>query len=732
MRTSKPPERCDTADEGRRDARDDDPGRPASRSGLTLLSPIESVPGVGPRRGAAFRALGVASVAHLIDHIPFRHEREEAEGEIAALPLGSVGTARGTVSAARAVRSGRKRFEAVLIDDSGRLDLVWFNQPYLAGRIVPGMTLRVQGKAQKFGPGGSGRQMVNPRWEPLPDEPGGDVEAKASRVRPVYPASEALTSGQIDAVIGGCLDAVLPLLEDHLPPDFRRSRELPSLRDAYRMLHRPEHDDEPAEARRRLAFDELLMVQLAVSQRRARLRASSHAPRLRWDERIDARIRGRLPFDLTEGQEAVVRDLVADLTRDEPANRLIQGDVGSGKTAVALFAMLMAVASGKQAALLAPTEVLAEQHLGVISGVLAGADVRVELLTGSMPPADRDAVAARVRQGDADLVIGTHALLSGGVSFADLAVAVVDEQHRFGVHQRAALRTKAGREGGVPHTLVMTATPIPRTLAMTVFGDLDVSVLRGRPGVRVDVATDWIEPRAADAAWTAIRDAASRDERSFVVFPAIAEGDAEALRSVEWAMNALAEPTAGPLRGLRLEAMHGRLSKAERDQTMRRFRSGEAEVLISTTVIEVGVDVPEATLMVIDHAERFGLAQLHQLRGRVGRGEKPGRCILIGEASTEEAAARLRAVRDTADGFALAEADLALRGPGEVAGSQQSGLLGFRHATFPRDTDLLEMARRDAQDWVARSPELARDEERLLRSRLRKRVGSGGEVADVG
>jgi ATP-dependent DNA helicase RecG len=718
--------------------------------GLSLTTPVEKLPGVGPKRGLALRALGVRALAHLIDHLPFRHEREESESPIGDLVPGQLGAARGEVTACRVVRSGRPRFEAVLVDHTGRLDLVFFNQAYLAQRIVPGLRLLVQGKAQRFGPGGSGVRMTNPAWELLPERH--EPAARGEKLRPVYPASEEISSKVIGSIIESVLDEALPLLEDHFDATELSELDMPTLPEAYRMMHRPADDSEPIAARRRLAYDELYFEQLAVARRRAELRASFTAPALPVDDAIDRRIRARFPFVFTEGQEAAIADLRADLAKTEPANRLIQGDVGSGKTAVALYAMLTAVAGGKQAAMLAPTEVLAEQHFAVISELLAGSRTKVELLTGSLAPADRARAAERVAAGEADIVIGTHALLSGDVAFDALAVAVIDEQHRFGVHQRAALKGKAAADGTVPHVIVMTATPIPRTLAMTVYGDLDVSVLAGRPGQRGAVETEWVEPAGAGRAWELVRAAASRGERSYIVLPAIddggsnplfaaqgekpphggfGEGDAgggQRLRSVAWAMEELGS---GPLSGLRLGAMHGRLARAERDAVMARFREGDIDVLVATTIVEVGVDVPEATVMVIDHAERFGIAQLHQIRGRVGRGDAPGRCVLIGDPVTPGAAERLRAVAETTDGFVLAEADLSQRGPGEMVGSRQSGLVAFRVASLPKDMELLSLARRRAGERIARSPALDEAGEALLRRRLDKRVGPGDGSVDV-
>jgi len=701
---------------------------PRTKPTITLLSPIEDVPSVGPRRGEAFRRLGIPSVAHLLFHLPHRHEREEAEAPIKELVAGAVVTARGEVTATDMIPRGRKpRFRAVLADHTGRLDLIWFHGGYLRDKIHPGMRLLVQGKAKRHPSAGhndNALQLINPKWEPLPDTD--DPPAIAdTRLRPVYPASEELTPVMIESAISAILEPALTLIEDHLPPHFRKERELPELADAYRMMHHPSSADEVVQARRRLAYDELLMLQLGVHMRRAHLRQTMHAPALNWTEEIEERILSRIPFTLTRGQRRVIDDLIADLTKPTPANRLIQGDVGSGKTVVALYAMLLAVASGKQAALLAPTELLAEQHAQSIAALLEGSKVSVELLTGSLPPAERSAALGRIERGDANLIIGTHAVLTESTQFADLAVAVIDEQHRFGVRQRATLREKSGDDASMPHTIVMTATPIPRTLSLTIFGDLDVSTIPDLPPGRQPITTRVLAERDASVAYEALRKRIDRGEQGYIVVPAV---DAEELKNVRTTLEKLEK---GALKGKRLAAVHGRLKREARDAIMALFRAGQIDALIATTVIEVGVDVPNSTIMIVEHADRFGLAQLHQLRGRVGRGGAESECFLIGEPSTSYADSRLTALASTTDGFTLAERDFEIRGPGEIFGSRQSGLPPFRVADLTRDLDLLGMARRDAAAWIDRSATLGAPTEELLKRRLLKAYGVELGLGDV-
>jgi ATP-dependent DNA helicase RecG len=688
---------------------------------ISLTTPLHEVRGITERQAEMMRALGVTNVGKLVAYLPMRHEKHEAESTIGELAPGHIISARGEITATRPVRSGRRpRFEAVLVDETGRLDLVWFNGLYMADRIKPGMRLRVQGKAQRRGPG---LQVVNPTHEVLTEtrvEPG----LRDERVRAVYPATEDFSSRDIERVVAKVLPLALPLIEDHFPEAFRVARNLPTLADSYRMQHAPATLDESLQSRRRLAYDELLMLQLGVHMKRAHLRGTLKAPPLKHNTAIDAHIRARFPFVLTPGQEEVIAEIAKDLASPTPTNRLIQGDVGSGKTLVALYAMLMAVADRRQASLMAPTELLAEQHFASISRILAGS---------------RESIIARLSSGEVDILVGTHALLTETVKFASLAVAIIDEQHRFGVHQRATLREKSSDASTTPHVLVMTATPIPRTLAITLLGDLDVSTIRGLPPGRRPITTR-VAP--SDSRGDVYDDLAARidaGEQAYIVAPAIEPGAEEEsldgvraggpLRDVR---TIAAELESGRLAGKRLAVLHGRLSRATREAVMERFRQGSIDCLVATTVIEVGVDVPNATVMVVEQADRFGLAQLHQLRGRVGRGSKDSICYLIADPVTPEGQQRLLVMETVNDGFVLAEKDLEIRGPGEVFGARQSGLPPFRVADLMRDRELLALARRDAAEWIARSPTLATPEEALIRRRLLKAYGAHLGLADVG
>ncbi len=655
---------------------------------ITLTTPADQLPMVQVRDHLGLRTLGLTNVGRLIAHLPMRHEHEAAEDSIDQLPAGRIVTARGVVTDTRVSTFGRRpKFEARIEDDSGFVKCVWFNQTYLHRKIHPEMTVRVQGKGKRIE---GGLQISNPLWENL-DE-GREPAKRSERLRPVYPATEGLDERRLGRIIESVLDAGLPLIEDHLADEFRRERELVSLREAHRMMHQPASEDEVAMARRRLAFDELLFMQLAVQVRRRALRGVGLAAALPTNDAIAARVRARMPFELTPGQKEAAAEIAGDLATDVPACRLIQGDVGSGKTAVALGAMLTAIAHGHQTALLAPTELLAEQHFAGIAEILRDSQVDMALVTGSATPGERAVVRERLATGAVDLAIGTHALLGESVRFKSLAVVVIDEQHRFGVAQRAALSARRDANTIAPHTLVMTATPIPRTLAMSVYGDLDISTIRGLPPGRTAIKTTRVSVPMREQVYAHLAQRVGAGEQAYVVAPAIDGGDSETGAPMDLARTLEQLKQSAP--AARVATLHGRMSREEREPVMAAFRAGNIDVLAATTVIEVGVDVPNATLMVIEHAERFGLAQLHQLRGRVGRGEKASSCVLIAEATTAEAEQRLRAMAETTDGFVLAERDLAIRGPGEMAGSQQAGASALKLADLERDIELLNMARR--------------------------------------
>ena len=699
----------------------------SSAQPLDIHASVDSIPGVGPAMTAGLGRLGIRDVGDLLDHVPMRYEHERAEATIEQLESSLPGdddtanvSVRGEIAAIRLVPGRRPRIEATLEDETGSIRLAWFNAAWLLRKLHPGTALVVEGRAKRWK---GYLQLANPRWQ-LAEE---RDDAREDRLRPVYPASEDLPSTRIEAVVATALDLVLPHMTDPLPSELRHRRALPDIASAYDQVHRPDSLDAAAGGRRRLAFDELLLLQLGVMMKRRHLRSTLHASPLELDADVDRRIRSRIPFTLTPDQDRVCAEIAADLGSERPMNRLLEGDVGSGKTAVAVYAMLLAAARGHQAALVAPTSILAEQHHSSITRLLAGADVEVGLLTGSTPARDRRRIIERLGSGELELLVGTHALLSDDVVFRSLGLSIIDEQHRFGVEQRSRLR-RVDDAGRVPHLLVMTATPIPRTLSLTIFGDLDVSTIRERPPGRSATVTRVVPPSRSDDVYGYLADRVRAGEQGFVVVPAIEESDT-GLADVEGHKKTLER---GPLRDCRLAVLHGRQPIDQRDSIMEAFRAGEIDVLVATVVIEVGVDVPNATVMVVEHAERFGLAQLHQLRGRVGRGAKRGVCAFIGEPATEDGERRLEAIAESDDGFRIAELDLEIRGPGELFGARQSGAAPFRVANLVSDLDLLRLARSDAAAWIDRDPALLGPDATLLRRRLLATYGESLGLGDVG
>ncbi len=703
----------------------------ADASRGVLAAPIESIAGVTALRARAFHGLEIRSVGDLLEHFPFRVEAEQGEDSIAAhitaleeKPDAEKSThlaIRATVVASRSTFGKLPRIEATLDDGSGTARLVFFNMPWMKGKLHPGRQGIAEGKA-KLERGYL--ELVNPKWTEFVT--GAAPTARAERLRAVYPSTEALPSRVIEQTVTRVLEAACAAKPEFLPQEFLIERGLVGIKRAYRSMHVPEDEGAFAAARTRLAYDELLTLQLAVALKR-RMRHAQGAPALPLSSAIQGEIFARFPYSFTDDQNTAFQEIAADLALTRPMNRLLQGDVGAGKTAVALASMLVAVSNRHQAAMMAPTELLAEQHFASISRLLAGTNVRVGLLTGSLPAAERALVRDLVDAGTMDIVVGTHALLTGDVKFHALAIAVVDEQHRFGVAQRAELRGKAPL-GQTPHMLVMTATPIPRTLSLSVYGDLDVSTIRHLPKDRAPIHTRVLSAVRSDEAYKYARERIERGDQAFIVVPAVEESEL-GLKDVTSHLAAL---ESGPLHGTRLAAMHGRLKREEREAIMDRFRAGEIDAIVATVVIEVGVDVPNATIMVIEHADRFGLAQLHQLRGRIGRGSKGGLCVLIADPTSDDGRARIEAIRSTTDGFRVSELDLQIRGPGELFGAKQSGLPPFKVADLFKDLGLFERARRDANEWIARSPALSETHEQLLKAKVLGTYGDALGLGDVG
>jgi ATP-dependent DNA helicase RecG len=694
---------------------------PPSRSGqrLFLDTGISYLKGVGPARAEAFRRLGVITAGDLLYHIPHRYEDASTVAAIASLEPGMQGTVIGRVISKGIIptRRGLRIFQAVLRDDTGMIEVSWPGQPFLDRTISKGDTLLVTGSVRFF----HGRQLQPREFINLGDDDSGTTEG---RVLSVYPATEGLSFKVIRSIIDNHLEALLPLVTEYLPSEILASAQVAGIRDALRMVHRPTSLAEAMRGRERLAFEELFFVNLLQLRARSLARETRRGIRFENKRLLTTQLKDVLPFQLTAAQTRATREIFADMCSDQRMQRLLQGDVGSGKTIVALFAALLAVENGYQAAIMVPTELLAEQHARTMTALLAPTGVAPILLTGSLPARERKEIAQRLASTDPVLVVGTHALVQDATLFARLGFVAVDEQHRFGVEQRKAIAAK----GESPDVLLMTATPIPRSLALTLYGDLDLSVLDERPPGRQPIMTAMRRESGRERVMAFVDRQLEQGRQAYIVYPVIEESEKTDLKAATTMYDAL---VAGPFAHRRVALIHGRIDAAERDTIMRKFRDREIDVLVATTVIEVGIDVPNATVMLIEHPERFGLSQLHQLRGRVGRGADESFCILLGDVNPE-AADRLRIFSSTDDGFEIARADLRIRGMGDLFGERQSGVPTFRVADPLRDEALVERARHVAEELLAHDPDLAGADQAGLRRVLGERYRRSLELFRVG
>jgi len=671
---------------------------------VTLDTPLSSLKGVGPRRAADLAHVGLHTAGDLLARFPLRYEDRARFCEIAGVQGGESVTVAGIIASCGTRltrRPGFKVFEAVIRDATGTIRAVWLNQPFMSSVMHRGRDVVLFGQAESRPPGGL--QLTNPQYETA--GAGEQDSIHTGRIVPVYEKAGCVTCRLQRALVHDVLHQLPDDGPDLLPAWLRDALHVPDWRAAVTGTHFPAEDASvdtlnafrtPAQVR--LIFEEFFLFQVGLGLRRRASDAERKIVVPVVDDRIRAAARAVLPFALTAGQRQAVKDIVDDMARPQPMQRLLQGDVGAGKTIVALLAAVVAIENGLQVAFMAPTEILADQHFLTIRRLLEPAGYDVGQLTGSSTAADRQRVLRHLASGLMQLVVGTHALVQQDVAFARLGLVVVDEQHRFGVLQRAVLREKGWR----PDVLVMTATPIPRTLALTVYGDLDVSVIRDLPPGRTPVKTTAQPQARREDAHRFVREQLEAGRQAYIVYPLIEESGKIDLRAATEMADDLAVEV---FPDYRLALLHGRLRGDEKDRIMRAFAAGEVDVLVSTTVIEVGIDVPNATVMLVEHAERFGLAQLHQLRGRVGRGAHPSFCLLLyQEPLGEQSEARLRALVDTTDGFVIAERDLELRGPGDFFGTRQSGMPTLRSGDLVRDRDIMEDARRYAQTALDREP----------------------------
>ncbi len=801
---------------------------------ITLTTPIQYAKGVGEARAAQLAALGITTCGDLLFHLPRDYLHFTDEAPVAAMRVGEVATVRGTILQTRmhgrkrgwGGGGGKARLEALLEDATGtaggRCVLTWFNPYDLQKKLMPGTMVRVTGKVTMFR---NRNQIVQGKVEYLDGAEAEALQPKGAHIEPVYAATKEMPSPVIWRITKGVLEELVPQLEEWFAPAYLAERKLFTRQEAMRRIHLPLSLPESITAKRTLAYHEFFLHQSAFAIKRFHQRHGTPAVPLRMDEAVDGRIRALLPFTLTAAQNRVIEAIRKDLAGAKPMNRLLQGDVGSGKTVVALYAMLAACATGRakderretkdesgnmqsgeaaeaienrkskienpftgyQAALMAPTEILAEQHYITLTRLLEGKKVKLALLTGSVTGPERRQVLAQIEDGTVGIVVGTHALLGEAVNFKALAAIVIDEQHKFGVEQRSRIRTKPAAAGITPHMLVMTATPIPRTLAMTAFGDLDVSVIDELPPGRQPIFTRMTPATSREEVYAWLARQVAGKEQAYVVVPAIdaeapmeeelelAEdsveaggqedkerggqgegetgGDSDAaneaaveatipvppienrkskIENLRTAVDVQRELQSDWLKNARVGMLHGRMGRDTRQHIMERFRQHLIDVLVSTTVIEVGVDVPEATIMIVENADRFGLSQLHQLRGRVGRGSRQSYCVLLGDLTGDPGIARLQAMTRHSSGFQIAEVDLKLRGMGQLIGTAQSGRTDIHFADLLFDPILLPLSRRDAFNTIAADPRLLDPGHAKLRGAILNRFADSITLADVG
>ncbi|TRZ50152.1 MAG: ATP-dependent DNA helicase RecG [Dehalococcoidia bacterium] len=698
----------------------------------SIDSPITVIRGISSSLEAKFNKLGVKTVRDLLYFFPHRHLDYSQRKSISQLTEGPEETIVANVwQAGVTMLGGRRGTEAIVGDETGNVRVVWFNQPYLAKKLVTNTRVVLSGRVSLF----NGRHVFeSPEWELAEDK----ELVHTGRLVPLYPLTQGLRPRQVRKLMKAVVDQWAWQVEDFLPPEVIGQCNLLGLPRAISQAHYPEDEVGKAQARVRLAFDELFLLQLGVlGKKRHWQEGQPGSPFGVQSPVLDAFIKS-LPFELTTAQQKVLQELLADLQQPRPMSRLLQGEVGSGKTVVAVAALLMAVANGYQGAFMAPTEILAEQHFTTVCQMLSGVGhqegeeaylhsysgllsrpLTVALLIGDVKQARKQELQQRILDGDIDIVIGTHALIQKGVEFHRLGLAVIDEQHRFGVAQRSALRQK----GFNPHVLVMTATPIPRTLALTLYGDLDLSVIDQLPPGRQAVKTRWLKPWQRDSAHAFLRRQVASGRQAFIICPLVEESEAIQAKAAIAEFEQLSKEV---FPDLRLGLLHGRMPAVEKDKVMRRFRSGELDILVSTPVVEVGIDVPNATVMLVESADRFGLSQLHQFRGRVGRGQEQSYCMLLAQNPSEVGMERLDVIEKVQDGFILAEKDMEMRGPGEFFGTRQSGLPDLRMAKLS-DVALLELARSEAIKLFQIDPGLEKPEHNSLAKELARVWQQGGE-----
>jgi len=696
--------------------------------GKSLAASIRYLKGIGPKRAEVFGSLGINTVEDFLYYFPRRYEDRTNFTSISGLQVGQTQTIKAEIMAKGERSSYRRRgfsiIELAVCDQSGKIFCVWFNQPYLKEYFKVGLTLILYGKVERYG---QRLQMNSPEFEIVSGE--GEGSLNIGRIVPVYTLPEGITQRNLRQIIKNALDEYLPHINDFLPYDIRTRNGLLNLAQSLRLIHFPDNFKMQKEAYRRLAFEEFFLFQLPLALRKLQKKEKKGIAH-RVEGELLKNFLDSLPFTLTGSQEKVIREIKLDMAGPQAMQRLLQGDVGSGKTVVAGVASIIAIQGNYQAAFMVPTEILARQHYEKIRGQVSGVRCQgkipnIELLNSSLDKKEKQRIYQGAKAGEIDLLIGTHALLEEGVQFKNLGLVVIDEQHKFGVGQRALLP----RKGLNPDVLIMTATPIPRTLAITLYGDLDVSVISELPAGRLPVKTICFSEDKKPEAYAIARKELKQGNQAYIVYPVIEESYA---LDIAGAKRMYTELKSGEFKEFKLGLIHGKLRQKEQDEIMLKFKERQLDILVSTTVLEVGIDIPSATCMIIEHAERFGLSQLHQLRGRVGRGSGESFCILLSDGQTQEAGARLEAMVKYSDGFRIAEEDLKIRGPGEFFGRRQHGLTELKIANPLTQMQLLKRAREEAIKLLKTDRNLALRQNCLIREKLLQRFPEYEKVMMVG
>ncbi|MBD3427022.1 MAG: ATP-dependent DNA helicase RecG [Candidatus Omnitrophica bacterium] len=674
--------------------------------------PVRYIKGVGPKKSESFRKLGVETVLDLFYYLPRRYEDRSRVVPVKDAVIGESMAVAGRVLKTNffRARTGTSIFEVVLGDDKNRLFAVWYNLPFMNKVFKKGQTVVFYGKVDMQ----KRLQMNHPAYEVVEQ---GKIKGAldVGRIVPIYPLTASISQRYMRKVVHNAIKAHIAHIDDPLPTSLRARRKLVDFKFAVENIHFPYSFENLERAYHRLVFEEFFILQVVMALRRLKNRKKG----IKYDlmEGLREKFEELFDFELTSEQKKCIKDIERDMASDKPMNRLLQGDVGSGKTAVAMYALLLAVNNGYQAAMMAPTEILARQHYVTVSKTLMPLGINVRLLVSGIEAEASGRIRKEVSSGEADIVIGTHSLIQEGMDFDSLGLAVIDEQHKFGVAQRKSL---IGKGPNPPDTLVMTATPIPRSLALTVYGDMDISLLKQKPGGRQPVTTYWVGEEKRRAIYDFIRSEIDAGHQAFIVYPRVKRSGSSQMLSAEEMWEHFKEEV---FPDLEVGMVHGRMKADEKKRAMERFRKGEQDILVATTVIEVGVDVPNVTVMLVEHAERYGLAQLHQLRGRIGRGEHQSYCILLGDPKTDSSRERLAMMSETDDGFKIAEKDLDIRGPGEFLGKRQSGLPELRFGNIVRDFDIMEEARTEAFDLVEQDPALSDPHNRRIREDIAERFG---------